>query len=203
MTQKPKNEASPLIKTPEFRLSYPHIFKPTSFEGQDPKYTVTMLFPKTTDISALKEAAQAAVIKSWPDEAKRPQNLRHPFRDGDAEKPGVEGYIGAIFVKASSSRRFPVFDRNNQPIQDESLIFAGCYCRAVLSVYTYNKMGNVGVGFGINGLQYVRTGDAFDGSPSEETVQSQFEDLGPEEAPQGEAGQDSPKPSGGTGSMFD
>ncbi len=33
------------ILTPEFRVSFPAVFEPSGMEGQEKKYSVTMLFP--------------------------------------------------------------------------------------------------------------------------------------------------------------
>lgn len=158
------------IVTPNFRLSFPALFTPTAFDNQEPKYKITMLFPKGTDLSALHAMAKAAAAEKWPDPSKRPNNLRNPFRDGDVDKPDVAGYPGNIFVGASSKMRPGVVDQNLQPILSEDDIYAGCWCRAQVTCFAYDKAGNRGVAFGLQNLQKVRDDEPFSGRAPAETV---------------------------------
>jgi hypothetical protein len=151
------------VMTPAFRVSYPSVFKPTAFEGQEPKFSVVMLFPKETDLSALKAAAKAAVEEKWPDVNKRPKDLRNPFRDGDSEKGDVAGYEGMIFVTAKSKTKPGLVDQNVMPIIEEGLFYAGCWARASVVAYAYDKAGNRGVSFSLQNLQKMRDDDAFSG----------------------------------------
>ena len=170
------------VMTPEFRVSFPNVFKPRGFEGQEPKYSVVMLFDKSTDISALKQLAQRAVEEKWPDPAKRPKGLRNPFKDGDTEKPDVDGYEGAIFVNASSKMKPGVVDQNVQPIIDENEFYAGCYARATVTAYAYNKIGNKGVAFGLQNIQKLRDGEPFTGRSRAEDDFAPVENAGVSEA---------------------
>jgi hypothetical protein len=46
------------IRTPKFRVSYPHIFKPTFDTLKEAwEYSITALFPPGTDFSAMENAA--------------------------------------------------------------------------------------------------------------------------------------------------
>lgn len=151
------------IMTPEFRVSFPAIFKPRGFEGSEPKYSVNMLFPKGVKLDALKKIAQAAADEKWPDKDKRPDNLRNPFRDGDKEKPDWDGYQDVIFVKATSKMKPGLVDQNVQPIIEESEFYAGCWARATITAYAYNKAGNAGVAFGLQNIQKIRDDEEFSG----------------------------------------
>lgn len=166
-----------MIKTQVFRVSYPHIFKPTNFPGQEPKYAVTMLFPKTTDLKDLKALAKEAIEQKWPDPTKRPKDLKHPFRDGDVEKPDVTGYEGMVFIKASSLRKPPAFDENCQPLMSEDELYPGCYARALVQAFAYSTAGNNGVSFSLQGIQFVKDGEPFDGRPSDKDIQDAFDPI--------------------------
>ncbi len=98
--------------TPEFRMSYPNLDKPKAFkEGDKETYSVTMLFPKKTDLSAemknksgkvlsigMKKAAIRLIKKTWPDEFEKfgtdwrkweeegDGPIKFPFRDGDKDR---------------------------------------------------------------------------------------------------------------------
>ena len=148
------------ITTPEFRVSFPNVFKPgkSMEEGKEGKYNVTMLFDKDTDISALKAAAADACIAKWGDKSKWPKNLRTPFRD-QGEKD-FDGYVeGAFFVNATSGNRPGLVDRKLNPIIDPSDFYPGCYARASINAFAYDKAGNKGVAFGLNHIQKLRDGD--------------------------------------------
>lgn len=163
------------IITPEFRVSYPAVFKPKKNElnGKD-EFSVVALFPKGADLSALKKAAQEAIIEKWgPDQKKWPANLKSPFRDqGEKAKrdevtgetvlpPGHEA--GAIFMNLRTTQRPQVVDQNVQEIIDASAIYGGCFAKASVRCYAYDQKGNRGVAFGLGNLQKTRDGDAFGG----------------------------------------
>ena len=151
------------VMTPEFRVSFPAVFQPTSFEGQQPKYKINMMFPKGTNLDDMEKLAIAAVDKEWPDKAKRPTDMKTPFRDGDKEKPDWPEYADAIFVAATSKMKPGLVDANVQPIIKESEFYAGCYARATVTAYAYDKAGNRGVAFGLQNIQKIKDGEPFSG----------------------------------------
>jgi len=151
------------VTTPVARLSFPAIWEPQGFENRDgsktePKFSVTLLFPRDADLTAMKALAKAASDEKWPKGL--PPNFRSPFRDGN-EKEDTAGYADMIYVKASSSRRPKVVDINVQEILDRDQVYAGCYVRASVNCYCYDQLGNRGVAFGLLNLQKVRDGEAF------------------------------------------
>ena len=153
------------VITPEFRVSFPFVFRPQKAmeAGKDPKYAVTMLFPKGTDLSKLKAAANAVVAEKWgADKTKWPKGMRTPFRDqGEKEFSGYEA--GAIFVTATSKQRPGVVDAQVQDIIDESQFYAGCYARATIRAFAYDQAGNRGVAFGLQNIQKLRDGEPLGG----------------------------------------
>lgn len=158
------------ITTPEFRVSFPAVFEPVSFEGGAAKYKVNMLFLKGTDLTQMIALATATADEKWPDKSKRPANLRNPFRDGDVEKPETEGYIDHMFVAATSKIKPGVVDLQVQDIINQEEFYAGCYAIATVTCYAYNTAGNAGVAFGLQNIQKKRDGEPFSGraDPSEE-----------------------------------
>lgn len=153
--------------TPKFRVSFPNVFEPKSFQNGPLKYSITMLFDKDTDLKELKRAAHNAKIEAWgSNKDKWPKGLRSPFRDGD-EKENLDGYSGCIFVSASSKQRPGVVDKNKEPItaEDESF-YAGCYARATLIAFAYDTAGNKGVSFALQNLQKIADGEQFSGKRS-------------------------------------
>ena len=153
------------VMTPKFRVSFSNVFRPGKVleEGKEPKYGLTLLFPKGADLSALKAAAQEAVTDKWgTDKTKWSKNLRTPFRDqGEKDFEGYED--GAIFINATSKQKPGLVDQNTQDIIDESEFYSGCYARATINAFTYDVKGNKGVAFGLNNVQKLGEGDPLGG----------------------------------------
>ncbi len=144
------------IITPPARLSFPWLFEPQQplQVGGKPMFSAVLLFPKSTDLSVLKAAIIAARDAKWPDPTKRPKGLRNPLRDG-AEKD-LDGYKDCFFLSAKSLMRPGVVDEGVKAILDPTVIYAGCWVRASLSVYGYDKAGNKGVAFGLQNIQKLK-----------------------------------------------
>ena len=144
-------EKNSKITTPVFRVSFPAVFQPKApMNGQtgDSKYSITMLFDVSkADLTPMKNAVRAAVIAKWgPDQAKWPKGLRMPFRKG--EEKDYEGYgPGVVFVSATSKQKPGLVDQDVQPIIDPSEFYGGCYARATVNAFAYNRAGNKGVAF--------------------------------------------------------
>lgn len=155
--------------TPKFRVSFPSAFKPEQYEDQEPKFSLTMLFDKSTDLSALKKVVMAAALAEFGDKSTWPKNLRFPFRDG-SEKPDLQGYEGCVFVRATSLSRPGIVDQKREPITEQSGDFyPGCYARATLIASAYDVKGNRGVKFILQNIQKLADGEAFSGRPSAES----------------------------------
>lgn len=154
--------------TPEFRVSFPNVFKPKAYEQQEPKFSITMLFSKKTDLKEVKRAALNAATEKWGTKAEsmiKAKQLRWPFRDGDVEKADQAGYENTIFMTASSKADNPpgVVDNQNNDIINAADFYAGCYARAELIAFAYDRMGNKGISFSLQNLQKLRDGEKFSG----------------------------------------
>jgi hypothetical protein len=152
------------VMTPKFRVSFPNVFKAKAIEeGQDPKFSMAMLFDDEADLSAMKKAAQDAIKAKWPDKSKRPKGLRNPFRDA-TEKLQFEGYEeGITFVTASSKQKPGLVDQQRDDILDYEDFYAGCYARATLLAFPYDTMGNKGVSFLLSNIQKLADGEPLSG----------------------------------------
>jgi hypothetical protein len=147
------------IMTPEFRVSYPHVFEAQSKDDGSKVYTMACLFPKGANLDALKKDAMRALTEKFgADQTKWPKNLKSPFRDqGEKEGDGYEA--GAIFINVTSRQKPGLVDRSNQPIIDPSEFYEGCYARATVRAFYYDKKGNKGVSFGLRNIQKIRDGE--------------------------------------------
>ena len=160
------------IVTPEFRVSFPAVFtpKPGMNASAKPKYSIGMLFPKTTDLTPIKKLVHAAIVGKWgEDKAKWPKGLYQPFRDG-AEKD-YDGYgPDVIFATASSTAKPGLVDASVQPIIAQEDFYGGCYARAKIDVYAFEAKDTTtgavlkrGVSFGLVNVQKMRDGEPFSG----------------------------------------
>ena len=154
-----KNEST---RTPVFRLCFPQLFTPKKFEESGKElYSCMAVFPKSTDLSALKQIAEAAFKKRFPNGARASRN---PFRDGN-EMVDEWGdlFKDTVFIRLSSQYKPVVVDGNRIAITNQSLVYSGCYARAAVHAYAYDVKGNRGVSFGFDAIQITRDGDPLSG----------------------------------------
>ena len=143
------------VTTGEVRFSFPHVFQPhANNPGQEEKYSVTILIPKTdtATINAIQAAMQAAAQEgvSTKFNGQMPAMLKNPMHDGDGARPNGEPFgeecKGHMVMTASSKQRPEVVDANCQAILNPAEVYAGCYGRVSLNFFPYNTNGNRGVG---------------------------------------------------------
>lgn len=154
------------VVTGKVRLSYVHLFQPhAQSEGQEPKYSVSILIPKTDKatverVKAATEAAKEAGKVMFG--GKVPAGLKVPLRDGDTERDSPE-YKGHWFINASSKTRPGVVDTNVDPILDAQDVYSGCYGRVSINLYPYSVNGNRGIAAGLNNVQKLADGESLSG----------------------------------------
>lgn len=163
-----------LVHTPEFRVSYPKVFKAELNKlAKREEFSLQALFSPKADMTKLKKACQEAVIEKWgPDPKKWPKNLRLPFRDqadrekerDDGSKFMPEGYVkGATYLNLRSTKRPGVVDKDVQPIIAEEDFYAGCFAIATVNAAAYEQGANCGVSLWLNNLQKTRDGEPLSG----------------------------------------
>lgn len=158
-----KDKRETKITSPEFRASFVNVFVPRTDDGGKVKYGLTMLIPKGSDLTPYRKAYEDAIWNKWGDAP--PKNaagklaIRSPFNDGD--KKDFDGYHGHWYVSATSTERPGVVDQRVQPIIEPGAFYSGCYARATLRAYAYDKAGNAGVAFGLQNVQKMREGEPF------------------------------------------
>ena len=53
-------------------------------------------------------------------------------------------------------------------LEDQELVYSGCYGKVTLNLYPYSKAGNTGIGVGLNNVLKTRDGDNLGGRVSGE-----------------------------------
>ena len=167
------------------RWSYVNAWEPKSINGGAPKYSVSLIIPKsdTKTIEKIQAAIQAAYeegqskLKGNGRSVPALSALKTPLRDGDMERPDDETYANSYFVNANSSTAPGIVDADRNPILERSEVYSGVYGRASINFYAFNSNGNKGIACGLNNLQKIRDGEPLGGkSRAEDDFAEEDED---------------------------
>lgn len=153
------------------RWNYVNAWEPKSINGGVPKYSVSLIIPKsdTKTIEKIQAAIQAAYdegqgkLKGNGKSVPALSVLKTPLRDGDAERPDDEAYADSYFINANSGTAPGIVDADRQPILDRSEVYSGVYGRASINFYAFNSNGNKGIACGLNNLQKIKDGEPLGG----------------------------------------
>ena len=171
-----------VITGPETRCSYANVWQPKAIDGGAPKYSVSLIIPKsdTKTIEKVRAAIQAAYdegqgkLKGNGKSVPPLSSIKTPLRDGDVERPDDEAYANSYFINANSASAPGIVDAACQPIIDTSEVYSGVYGRASINFYAFNSNGNKGIACGLNNLQKIRDGESLGGKSRAE---DDFADL--------------------------
>ena len=160
-----------VITGPQTRWSYANVWQAKAINGGAPKYSVSLIIPKSDvrTVEKIKAAIQAAYeegeskLKGSGKAVPALSAIKSPLRDGDLERPGDDAYKNAYFINANSSTAPGVVDADRQPILDTSEVYSGVYGRASINFYAFNSNGNKGIACGLNNLQKIRDGEPLGG----------------------------------------
>ena len=176
------NYPTKVITGPATRWSYVNVWEPKAVNGGTPKYSISLIIPKT-DTRTLEKVKKSIEAAYHEGEAKLRGNsrslpplstLKTPLRDGDLERPDDEAYKNAYFINANSSTAPGIVDSELQPILTHSEVYSGVYGRASISFYAFNSNGNRGIACSLNNLQKISDGDPLG---SHTTPEDDFGDL--------------------------
>ena len=153
------------------RWSYANVWEPKSINGGAPKYSVSLIIPKsdTKTVTAVKNAIQAAYdegqskLKGNSKSVPALSAIKNPLRDGDAERPDDEAYKDSYFINANSATAPGIVDAARQPILERSEVYSGVYGRASINFYAFNSNGNKGIACGLNNLQKISDSEPLGG----------------------------------------
>ena len=162
------------VVTGVVRLSYANVWEPASINGSNPKYSVSLIIPKSDKqtLDAINAAVDAAIkegVAKFGGKIPNKAALKLPLRDGDTERDD-EAYKNSFFVNANSTTAPQIVDRSVQPILDRSEVYSGVYGRASINLYAFNSNGNKGIACGLNNLQLIRPGEPLGDKASAEAV---------------------------------
>lgn len=165
------NNPMKVITGPKTRWSYANVWEPKSINGGTPKYSVSLIIPKsdTKTVEKIQAAIQAAYeegqgkLKGNGRTVPALSVLKTPLRDGDTERPDDPAYADSYFINANSASAPGIVDADRQPIIDRSEVYSGVYGRASINFYAFNSNGNKGIACGLNNLQKIKDGEPLGG----------------------------------------
>lgn len=166
-----------VITGPKTRWSYANVWEAKSINGGAPKFSVSLIVPKSDTATVTK--IQAAIEAAYKEgESKLKGNgrtvpalsvIKTPLRDGDIERPDDPAYANAYFINANSATAPGIVDAACNPIMNRSEVYSGVYGRASISFYAFNANGNKGIACGLNNLQKISDGEPLGGKASAES----------------------------------
>lgn len=172
------------VLTGEVRLSYANLVAPRAAQqGQEPKYSVTLLIPKSDNATianinaSIKAAYDEGVSKKWGGAHPQPKVIVH---DGDGLRPSGLPFgdecKGCWVLTASSKNKPQVVGLENLDCElAPSDIYSGMYARVTINFFAYDTAGSKGVGCGLGNVLKTRDGEPLSGGAS---AASDFEGLG-------------------------
>lgn len=162
------------------RLSFEHVFTPSSSNGSDPAYSASILMPKdSAEVKKIEAEMMRVATDKWGAKGKDVltklvRENRVCLRDGDTKD--YDGYEGMMFISARNSARPSVFNKKCEPItKEDGILYSGCYVNARIEVWAQdNPKGGRRINCKLVGVQFVKDGDAF-GSGSGPAKASDFD----------------------------
>jgi len=171
------------------RLSFPHLFTPTSFDDTDGKkkfQTLILISKKDKGLIKAIETAIAAATeegksKKWG--GKVPKTLELPLRDGADKDNAGEEFEDAFYINAKSATKPGLVKRVKGveglvAIDNEDELYAGCYVKVSVNFYPYDQNGKKGVAVGLNNVMFERDGERLAGRASAEDDFADFIEAG-------------------------
>ncbi|MBO4318380.1 MAG: DUF2815 family protein [Mailhella sp.] len=163
-----------VVTGPNTRWSYANVWEPKAIQGGTPKYSVSLIVPKSDvrTVERIKAAIQAAYdegqgkLKGNGRSVPPLAALKTPLRDGDEERPDDPAYRDCYFINANSATKPDVVDADLNPIITRSEVYSGVYGKASISFYAFNTNGNKGIACGLNNLMKIRDGEPLGGRSS-------------------------------------
>ena len=164
------------------RLSYVHIMRPYAKDpAMEPKYSATILLPKTDFAGKAKIDAAIAAAKQLGASSKWagvvPPIVPDPISDGDGVRQDGTAFgpecKGMWVFTATSKMETPieVVDRMNNKILDPTQIYSGIIANVFVQFFPYAYQGKKGIGCGLGPVQKVADGERLGGgAPSAASV---------------------------------
>lgn len=164
------DNASTKVVTGKVRLSYVHVWEKYSPDPvkQEPKYSVTLLIPKSDTVTMDKiNAALLAAYDKGKSKlgGKKFEQVKTTLKDGDtdADLERNPENAGCWYLTVSANTKPGIVDAQVEPILDQSEVYSGIYARVSMNAFAYDAGVNKGLSFGLNHIQKIADGEMLGG----------------------------------------
>lgn len=158
------------VVTGKCRFSFCYLFEPQEgLGGSDPKYSLTLLIPKTDTATIGK--IKAAIVEAREVYCGRnganalPAKPVHTLKDGDGTRDNGDDFgpecRGHYVIKVRSKQKPVVVDAFRNEITNPAEVYGGCYGRATLNFFGYNTAGQKGISATLLSVQKLQDGEPF------------------------------------------
>lgn len=132
------NNPMKVITGPDTRWSYANVWEAKSINGGAPKFSVSLIIPKsdTRTLAKIKAAIEAAYhegearLKGNGKSVPPLSSIKTPLRCGDTERPDDPSYANSYFINANSATAPGIVDADRNAIITRSEVYSGVYGRA-------------------------------------------------------------------------
>lgn len=170
----------PTVVMIEGRLQTPHLFEVYTDKYGKTQYSAIIRLYDPKEFAKVEKAKLAACEAKWPGKgaAMLKKINGNPncclLRESDDED---NPYKFLRVTRRKEDGKPPTVDRRRQEVtQTDGLLVSGAYVRVIIGCWAYDNQSK-GVSATILGIQYVKYGEPFGGTPMK-VEQDDFEDLG-------------------------
>ena len=154
-----QNEKTGEIHTPRACMAYPTLLEPKRIKDKPdskPKFSVTLLIPKSADVSLLKSGLVDALVEKFGKDWQKKKGLNFPLlKTVDQERLAEYAEEYPLILRCSANEGFPpfIYGADAQPFKGGmSEIYAGRWATAAGKFFAYDNISK-GVNFGLNRIQ--------------------------------------------------
>lgn len=157
------------VVTGRVRFSFCHIFEPDASQEGEPKYSITLLIPKSDTATvgkikaAMAEARENFVQKNGA--SSLPAKPNHTLKDGDGTKDNGDEFgpecKGCYVIRVKSKQKPVIVDAFRNEITNPAEVYSGCYGRAAIKFFGYNTNGSKGISATLLSVQKLSDGEPF------------------------------------------
>lgn len=155
-----------LIKLANVRVSYPSVFNKRSWKDStnEPKYECTFILDKELHKSEINNINTIINNLLTENKIKRESIAHNNFCLRDGDLMGRDEYANSYVIKSTSKNRIIILgkDAKTPIVEDDNLIYGGCYVNSAISLFAYNKI-STGIASNFHAIQFVKHGDSFSG----------------------------------------
>lgn len=173
------------LVTPRGEVAFPHVFTPQPpFDStKEAQYGLILLWDADSEkLTKLRKAIVDTATEKFGAKAAQmleKGQLRSPLRNGD-DKEDLDDFHGKVYMNIKSNEKPQVVGQDIEPLMSQMDFYGGCFARADIYLFAYDKAGNKGVSAILNSIQKLDDGERKSGRRSAEQAFSKGADTADE-----------------------